>query len=104
MNLRSRRGAWASAYPRAGGELDRYFTTETRSAGLVRGVKELKFGENGNLAEFPKNTQALASHAVDFDPPLYNIWKQQEKTAGIAPALLRSPLFAGMSAEDRADA
>ena len=23
-----------------------------------------------------------ASHAVDFDPPIYNVWKQQGKTAG----------------------
>ena len=38
------------------------------------------FGEIGNLAESAK---AAASHATDFEPPLYNIWKQQEKTAGL---------------------
>lgn len=42
----------------------------------VREVKEIGFGESGNLAEFPKT----ASHATDFEPPIYNIWKQQEKT------------------------
>ena len=37
------------------------------------------FSENGRLAESAK---ATASHATDFEPPIYNIWKQQEKTAG----------------------
>lgn len=36
---------------------------------------------NGDLAERNKNDQACATHAVDFDLPIYNIWKQQEKTA-----------------------
>lgn len=26
--------------------------------------------------------KAAASHATDFQPPIYNVWKQQEKTAG----------------------
>jgi hypothetical protein len=42
----------------------------------------LKFGENGQLSEFPKGQQAAASHATDFEIPLYNVWKQQPKTAG----------------------
>jgi hypothetical protein len=25
--------------------------------------------------------QIAAEHATDFEPPIYNIWKQQEKTA-----------------------
>jgi hypothetical protein len=29
-----------------------------------------------------QSKKAAASHATDFDPPIYNIWKQQEKTAG----------------------
>jgi hypothetical protein len=33
-------------------------------------------------ANLPKNLKAAAEHAIDFDPPIYNIWKQQEKTAG----------------------
>jgi hypothetical protein len=28
----------------------------------------------------PESDKAAASHAADFDPPLYNVWKQQEKT------------------------
>ena len=35
-----------------------------------------------NLAELPKSDKASSEHATDFDPPLYNIWKQQEKTSG----------------------
>ncbi len=27
-------------------------------------------------------TKPAAEHATDFEPPLYNVWKQQEKTAG----------------------
>jgi C4-dicarboxylate-specific signal transduction histidine kinase len=38
-----------------------------------------EFVQIGKLAEKDK---AAASHATDFDPPLYNIWKQQEKTSG----------------------
>jgi hypothetical protein len=33
------------------------------------------------LEKVPKPDKALAEHAVDFDPLIYNIWKQQEKTA-----------------------
>jgi hypothetical protein len=59
------------------------------AGGNRRGVREVDrtivsdmakvFVEIGNLA---KNHKAVADHAVDFDPPIYNIWKQQEKTAG----------------------
>ena len=27
-----------------------------------------------------KNQQAAADHATDFDPPIYNVWKQQTKS------------------------
>jgi hypothetical protein len=37
---------------------------------------------NGNLSELGKPDKAAADHATDFDPPIYNIWKQQKKTAG----------------------
>jgi hypothetical protein len=37
------------------------------------------FLEIGKLA---KNEKAAADHAVDFDPPIYNIWKQQTKSDG----------------------
>ena len=32
------------------------------------------------LAELPKNLKPAADHAVDFEVPLYNIWRQQAKT------------------------
>jgi hypothetical protein len=39
------------------------------------------------LADLPNSDKAAADHATEFDPPLYNIWKQQEKTAGADFAL-----------------
>ena len=41
----------------------------------VRGVSE-GFGETVLENQIPK-TQAF--HLIDFEPPLYNVWKQQEK-------------------------
>jgi hypothetical protein len=35
--------------------------------------------ETGNLAESGK---AAAQHLTDFEPPLYNVWKQQERPPG----------------------
>lgn len=37
---------------------------------------------NGEIAELNKTDQSSADHATDFTPPIYNIWKQQEKTSG----------------------
>lgn len=34
------------------------------------------------MADLPKSDKAAASHATDFEVPIYNIWKQQEKTKG----------------------
>ncbi len=37
------------------------------------------------MADLPKSDKpliSLAEHAADFEVPLYNVWKQQEKTAG----------------------
>ena len=42
-------------------------------------------GETADLPKLRKDQQASADHATDFDPPLYNIWKQQEKTRGSNP-------------------
>lgn len=38
--------------------------------------------ENADLQKHPKSIRAAAEHATEFDPPIYNIWKQQEKTGG----------------------
>lgn len=31
------------------------------------------------LANLPEGNKPAASHLTDFDPPLYNVWKQQER-------------------------
>lgn len=36
----------------------------------------------GESAELNKSQQSAAEHATDFDPPIYNIWKQQTKSDG----------------------
>jgi hypothetical protein len=38
-------------------------------------------GENGKPAASAQS--AAAQHLTDFDPPLYNVWKQQERTPGV---------------------
>jgi len=38
--------------------------------------------EMANLPNMSKSQQAQAEHAVEFDPPIYNIWKQQTKSSG----------------------
>jgi ParB-like nuclease domain len=35
-----------------------------------------------NLAELPESDKPAAAHHTDFEVPLYNVWKQQEKTSG----------------------
>jgi hypothetical protein len=42
-------------------------------------------GNFGQICNLAKSAKAAAEHAVDFDPPIYNIWKQQEKTSGSKP-------------------
>jgi hypothetical protein len=38
-------------------------------------------GEMADLPKLPKHAIAAAEHATeDFDPPLYNVWKQQTKS------------------------
>jgi hypothetical protein len=38
------------------------------------------FGQNGKFADMTKIPSS--QHLTDFDPPMYNIWKQQTKTKG----------------------
>lgn len=35
------------------------------------------------MAELPEVSKPAAHHLTDFDPPIYNVWKQQEKTNGV---------------------
>lgn len=39
---------------------------------------------NGDIAEWniSESAKALSSHAAEFEVPIYNVWKQQEKTPG----------------------
>lgn len=34
------------------------------------------------MADLPNSDKAAASHASDFEPPIYNIWKQQDRSKG----------------------
>jgi plasmid maintenance system antidote protein VapI len=34
------------------------------------------------MADLPESDKPVAAHLTDFDVPLYNVWKQQEKTRG----------------------
>lgn len=47
-----------------------------------RGEVKRGFGQFGNLADLTKTDQLAANHEADFTPPIYNVWKQQEKTPG----------------------
>lgn len=48
-----------------------------------RAVAEDKsFIDFGKIAEFDKTQQNTATYLDGFKPPIYNIWKQQEKTSG----------------------
>lgn len=52
--------------------------TDASTSDVDRVVK--KFSQNGDFAELGKSAQAAAEHATDFDPPIYNVWKQQDKS------------------------
>ena len=49
------------------------------AVGMERDSINKSFGDFGNIAEFGKTAQAAAEHATDFEPPIYNVWKQQSK-------------------------
>lgn len=44
-------------------------------------VREV-IGETADLPKLRKPDQSAATHATDFDTPLFNVWKQQSKTTG----------------------
>jgi ParB-like chromosome segregation protein Spo0J len=50
----------------------------------AEGVSETSVREavSAQTADVPSARKADADHATDFEPPIYNIWKQQTKTAG----------------------
>ncbi len=50
--------------------------------GLTHQAISLTLQESSDLKKLAKSDLALAEHAVDFEVPIYNIWKQQEKSKG----------------------
>jgi hypothetical protein len=52
------------------------------TVGLTKQAVDLVCQESANLPKLDKSSQAQADHAIGFEPPLYNIWRQQHKTAG----------------------
>lgn len=52
------------------------------AVGIPRKTVDDTFGEFGDVSKLAKSDQSAAEHATDFTPPIYNIWKQQEKTSG----------------------
>lgn len=50
--------------------------------GLTEEAVRLITQESAELPKLGKPDRAAADHAVDFDAPIYNIWKQQEKSGG----------------------
>ena len=49
--------------------------------GLKRTRVEEVLTEIADLQKTSKSEQAAAEHLTDFEPPLCNIWKQQERSA-----------------------
>jgi DNA-binding XRE family transcriptional regulator len=52
------------------------------SVGITKQAVEQVCQETAGLPKLDKVDQSAAEHATDFTPPIYNIWKQQEKTNG----------------------
>ncbi len=58
------------------------YTQEEIAEAVGSSVQPIKDVTSDLSANLPENLKPAASHLTDFDPPLYNIWKQQEKTTG----------------------
>lgn len=56
--------------------------TQGEIAEMVGVTKETVSEVCQKMANLPESDKLTASHLTDFDPPLYNIWKQQEKSNG----------------------
>lgn len=49
---------------------------------LTEEAVRLIIQDMADLPELGKSSEAFANHAVDFETPIYNIWKQQTKSEG----------------------
>jgi ParB-like chromosome segregation protein Spo0J len=56
--------------------------TDSDIAAEVNISREAVNDITGSFGKLAENTKPAASHLTDFDPPIYNIWKQQEKSSG----------------------
>lgn len=52
-------------------------------AGITGEAVRLVLQEMADLPKLAKPQRAAAEHATDFEVPVYNVWKQQTKTAGV---------------------
>ena len=50
--------------------------------GITKQAVSLVCQEMADLPKLDKPSQAAADHATDFDIPIYNIWKRQDRTPG----------------------
>lgn len=52
--------------------------------GAAEGVSQPYVADavSSGTANLPSAMKAAADHATDFEPPIYNVWKQQDKTKG----------------------
>ena len=50
--------------------------------GLTHTAVQQLWQEMADLPKLAKPDQSAATHAADFAPPIYNVWKQQTKTNG----------------------
>jgi DNA modification methylase len=57
-----------------------YYTQEEIAEKEGCSVQPVKDAISDKTANLPENLKAQANHAVDFEIPIYNIWKQKEKT------------------------
>ena len=63
---------WMACYTQAKIAAEESITKETVSE-IVR----------QKTADLPKSDKPAANHLTDFDPPIYNVWKQQIKTGKV---------------------
>lgn len=58
------------------------YTMEEIGEAVGLHVRDKALQVSRKLEDLPNNEKSAAIHATEFDPPIYNIWKQQTKTPG----------------------
>ena len=62
--------------------LECYEQEIANAVGITKQAVEQVCQETAGLPKLDKVDQSAAEHATDFTPPIYNVWKHQEKTNG----------------------